>query len=135
MHLTRKAVKSLSSLVAQRTGLEPATSAVTGRRSNQLNYRCLPKHKERITEHGIWAYFRKAKIFVFSSLQNAYCWISRCFLRCKKRFYYAFKHFKPLKNLFYHAYKDLKSYKSPFYHKEFTKIAFHAAKSTNFCTS
>ena len=55
----------LSSLVAQRTGLEPATSAVTGRRSNQLNYRCLPKHKERITEYGTWAYFRRAKIFCF----------------------------------------------------------------------
>ena len=25
--------------VAERTGLEPATSCVTGRRSNQLNYR------------------------------------------------------------------------------------------------
>ena len=27
------------SLLADRTGLEPATSAVTGRHSNQLNYR------------------------------------------------------------------------------------------------
>ena len=27
------------SLAADRTGLEPATSAVTGRHSNQLNYR------------------------------------------------------------------------------------------------
>ncbi len=27
---------------ADRTGLEPATSAVTGRRSNQLNYRSKP---------------------------------------------------------------------------------------------
>ena len=26
-------------LIADRTGLEPATSAVTGRHSNQLNYR------------------------------------------------------------------------------------------------
>ena len=26
--------------MAQRTGLEPATSAVTGRHSNHLNYRC-----------------------------------------------------------------------------------------------
>jgi hypothetical protein len=27
---------------ADRTGLEPATSAVTGRHSNQLNYRSVP---------------------------------------------------------------------------------------------
>ena len=27
--------------MAQRTGLEPATPGVTGRYSNQLNYRCL----------------------------------------------------------------------------------------------
>ena len=27
--------------VAQRTGLEPATPGVTGRYSNQLNYRCI----------------------------------------------------------------------------------------------
>ena len=30
---------ALSILVADRTGLEPATSGVTGRHSNQLNYR------------------------------------------------------------------------------------------------
>jgi hypothetical protein len=29
-------------LLADRTGLEPATSAVTGRHSNQLNYRSVP---------------------------------------------------------------------------------------------
>ncbi len=29
----------LTSCLADRTGLEPATSAVTGRHSNQLNYR------------------------------------------------------------------------------------------------
>ncbi len=28
--------------IADRTGLEPATSAVTGRHSNQLNYRSVP---------------------------------------------------------------------------------------------
>ena len=28
---------------ADRTGLEPATSAVTGRHSNQLNYRSVPQ--------------------------------------------------------------------------------------------
>ena len=31
------------SLLATRTGLEPATSAVTGRRANQLRYRALKK--------------------------------------------------------------------------------------------
>ena len=30
-----------SSKMAQRTGLEPATPGVTGRYSNQLNYRCI----------------------------------------------------------------------------------------------
>ena len=30
-------------VLADRTGLEPATSAVTGRHSNQLNYRSIPK--------------------------------------------------------------------------------------------
>ena len=33
--------KALRLLVAERTGLEPATSAVTGQHSNQLNYRSL----------------------------------------------------------------------------------------------
>jgi hypothetical protein len=32
---------SMERLFADRTGLEPATSAVTGRHSNQLNYRSL----------------------------------------------------------------------------------------------
>ena len=31
--------KGFTTLFADRTGLEPATSAVTGRHSNQLNYR------------------------------------------------------------------------------------------------
>ena len=31
--------ESLDSNLADRTGLEPATSAVTGQHSNQLNYR------------------------------------------------------------------------------------------------
>ena len=32
-------MQSFDSISADRTGLEPATSAVTGRHSNQLNYR------------------------------------------------------------------------------------------------
>ena len=32
-------INTLQPLVAERTGLEPATSAVTGQHSNQLNYR------------------------------------------------------------------------------------------------
>jgi hypothetical protein len=34
-----KKAQSMIELFADRTGLEPATSAVTGRHSNQLNYR------------------------------------------------------------------------------------------------
>jgi hypothetical protein len=30
-----------TAIIAERTGLEPATSYVTGRRSNQLNYRSI----------------------------------------------------------------------------------------------
>lgn len=41
---------------ADRTGLEPATSAVTGRHSNQLNYRSVPPTG---TNHPV---FRTAKI-------------------------------------------------------------------------
>ncbi len=38
--------KALKLIVADRTGLEPATSAVTGQHSNQLNYRSL--HIDRL---------------------------------------------------------------------------------------
>jgi hypothetical protein len=31
--------------MAERTGIEPATSYVTGRRSNQLNYRSIYSHE------------------------------------------------------------------------------------------
>jgi hypothetical protein len=45
---TKKAKPATSAgfrvLKADRTGLEPATSAVTGRHSNQLNYRSLPEN-------------------------------------------------------------------------------------------
>ncbi len=35
----RKGFSTISIIMADRTGLEPATSGVTGRHSNQLNYR------------------------------------------------------------------------------------------------
>ena len=38
--------------MAQRTGLEPATLGVTGRYSNQLNYRCT---SESLTKRAWWA--------------------------------------------------------------------------------
>ena len=42
--------KAVLSKLADRTGLEPATSAVTGRHSNQLNYRsiCWNRHSYHI---------------------------------------------------------------------------------------
>lgn len=55
-----KALTSLSGLfnkVAERTGLEPATPCVTGRYSNQLNYRStdtVPKSENR-SESGCFA--------------------------------------------------------------------------------
>ena len=39
MVLNEKSPELLRDFFAVRTGLEPATSAVTGRHSNQLNYR------------------------------------------------------------------------------------------------
>lgn len=48
-YLTYKA----SYLFADRTGLEPATSAVTGRHSNQLNYRSLLVGGAKIGEFSI----------------------------------------------------------------------------------
>ena len=37
-------------VLAERTGLEPATPGVTGRYSNQLNYRCVAKYLVRSHE-------------------------------------------------------------------------------------
>ncbi len=42
--------------MAQRTGLEPATPGVTGRYSNQLNYRCVLRELalgKHVTSSGI----------------------------------------------------------------------------------
>ncbi len=53
--------------LADRTGLEPATSAVTGRHSNQLNYRSLNE------KYILLFVFRTAKIAFFSFYhQNFY---------------------------------------------------------------
>ena len=42
MHLkTKKALIFIRTVSAVRKGLEPSTSGVTGRRSNQLNYRAI----------------------------------------------------------------------------------------------
>ena len=47
--------------MAERTGLEPATPGVTGRYSNQLNYRSIalfglaPEQEARIIRSGDWA--------------------------------------------------------------------------------
>ena len=41
--LLRKLIDYKGDLMAGRTGLEPATSGLTGQRSNQLNYRPLIK--------------------------------------------------------------------------------------------
>ncbi len=40
--------------MAQRTGLEPATLGVTGRYSNQLNYRCTVLLPNRSKCHKLW---------------------------------------------------------------------------------
>ena len=38
--------------MAQRTGLEPATLGVTGRYSNQLNYRCVTAFIHKCINYG-----------------------------------------------------------------------------------
>jgi hypothetical protein len=47
--------KAFISVLADRTGLEPATSAVTGRHSNQLNYRSFSVGVAKIGENIIQA--------------------------------------------------------------------------------
>ena len=42
MSKIKKGLQLSNPSYADRTGLEPATSAVTGRHSNQLNYRSIP---------------------------------------------------------------------------------------------
>ena len=59
-----KLMELFDSTFADRTGLEPATSAVTGRHSNQLNYRS--NYFENLLSpnftHQQLAFFRTAKI-------------------------------------------------------------------------
>ena len=56
-----------SSLLADRTGLEPATSAVTGRHSNQLNYRSVDPMKDRfpLRECKYSRIYQKTAFFLF----------------------------------------------------------------------
>ena len=63
-HKTKKPQISLR-LSAVRTGLEPATSAVTGRHSNQLNYRSNLRVVHRHGNPWDGAFFGMAKIGEF----------------------------------------------------------------------
>ena len=45
---------SYSSKMATRKGLEPSTSGVTGRRSNQLNYRAISTISNSLTTGIVW---------------------------------------------------------------------------------
>ncbi len=40
--------------MATRKGLEPSTSGVTGRRSNQLNYRAISIYLKQISLNDLW---------------------------------------------------------------------------------
>ena len=51
----KKGLQSSNPAFADRTGLEPATSAVTGRHSNQLNYRSISVGAAKIGEKFIQA--------------------------------------------------------------------------------
>ena len=55
--------------LAERTGLEPATPGVTGRYSNQLNYRSASSEAAHLNTS-----FTKLQVFarIFSSLMSAY---------------------------------------------------------------
>ena len=67
IYLIKKAPQTfLRGFFAVRTGLEPATSAVTGRHSNQLNYRTRFKSrgKDKIKFSGLGALSKKT-IVVF----------------------------------------------------------------------
>ena len=58
-------------LFADRTGLEPATSAVTGRHSNQLNYRSKTTNFSIGTANVTIILFRKKFFKVFSGFFQA----------------------------------------------------------------
>jgi hypothetical protein len=74
-------------LLADRTGLEPATSAVTGRHSNQLNYRSVFLKQISL--------FRECKYSVFNLLYNKYFKIivTRCFTGTKSIIEYFYSSF------------------------------------------
>ena len=49
----RREIQKIKILLADRTGLEPATSGVTGRHSNQLNYRSVKAYSLMVGGTGI----------------------------------------------------------------------------------
>jgi hypothetical protein len=53
---------SFNNLFADRTGLEPATSAVTGQHSNQLNYRSFSLFMSKKSFLTRYSFFGRAKI-------------------------------------------------------------------------
>ena len=59
---------------ADRTGLEPATSAVTGRHSNQLNYRSVSQIWEGKDSVGLFLLqiiFKQYMAFIYPALEEA----------------------------------------------------------------
>ena len=57
-------------MLAERTGLEPATPGVTGRYSNQLNYRSFSKLPKHFTKFFIVSDLSPSVDFVFTTFSN-----------------------------------------------------------------
>ncbi len=55
-------------LLATQTGLEPATSAVTGRRANQLRYWAFPETKQLLVRSSPQVFYNKWQRTLFRSL-------------------------------------------------------------------
>ena len=63
---------------ADRTGLGPATSAVTGRHSNQLNYRSIPPCFRDGKDRRFDLAAKKFLVFIFYVICGL--WMHNCFL-------------------------------------------------------